>query len=82
MPYEQPTVRGPSVHRPQPTAAWKVDYRWGKSLGDLTTYTVTRTLGGDMMIQGGGESFHIRAELVPLMAEMIAAAAAWEDAPR
>lgn len=74
-----PTVRGPEVHRPRPSATWKINHRWGTSLGDVTTYTVTRTLGGGMKIQGGKESFEIRAELVPLLAEMIAAAAAWED---
>lgn len=72
--------RGPRIHRAPATAAWEYDHRWGKSFGDSTTLYVRRTDGGSLSIAYGSESIEIREALVPVLAEMVAAAAAWTDA--
>ena len=67
------------VHRPAASARWRHTHKWGTSFGDSTTLTVTRTDGGSLQIAYGKESIEIRGVLVDVLAEMVAAAAAWTD---
>lgn len=69
------------VHRPAASATWRHTHRWGTSLGDSTDLRVTRTDGGGLTITYGRESIEIRAALVGVLAEMVAAAAEWSDGP-
>ena len=43
--------------------------------------TVVRITEGQMTISYGNEAIAIRGELVPILAEMVAEAAAWKDDP-
>lgn len=67
------------VHRPAASATWEHTHRWGVQLGDSTDLRITRVDGGGLTISYGRESVEIRRELVPVFAEMVAAAAAWTD---
>lgn len=67
------------IHRPPASATWEHEHRWGTLISDTTTLYVDRTDGGRLQIRYGGESIEIRAELVPVLADMVAAAAAWTD---
>lgn len=73
------TIINSRVHRPPASATWQHQHRWGTGLGDSTTLYVDRTDGGPLTIRYGTESIEIRAELVPVLADMIAAAAVWTD---
>lgn len=81
MTTEKP-IRGPRVHRPAASATWEHSHKWGPNFGDNTDLRVTRTDGGRLSIGYGRESVEIRAELVPILAEMVTQAAAWSDATR
>lgn len=67
------------VRRPAASATWEHSHRWGSQFGDVTDLRVTRTDGGPLTIAYGRESVDIREELVDVLAEMVAAAAAWAD---
>lgn len=73
------TVRGPRIFRPSPSARWEYQHRWGSFPGDVTTYSAQRNLNGSLTIRNGSESVEIRSEVVPFIAEMVAAAAIWTD---
>ncbi|UUW88376.1 hypothetical protein [Pimelobacter simplex] len=73
------TIINSRVHRPPASATWQHEHRWGPAFGDSTTLSVVRTDGGPMRIRYGNESVELRAELVPVFVEMVAAAAAWTD---
>lgn len=67
------------VSRPPASATWECEHRWGPQFNDVSKLTVIRTDGGSLSIRYGRESIDIRAEVVPQLAEMVAAAAAWTD---
>lgn len=68
-----------AVHRPTPTATWRISYRWGTMIGDTTDLVVSRDDGGKLRIYYGEESVVIRKELVSALAEMVTEAAEWTD---
>ena len=69
------------VNRPPASRVWEHEHRWGVQLGDSTPLSVIRIDGGEMRIRYGAEALAVRAALVPILAEMVAAAAEWTDAP-
>lgn len=69
------------TNRPPASKSWRVVHRWGSQLGDVRELTVVRITEGQMTISYGNESIAIRGELVPILAEMVAEAAAWKDEP-
>lgn len=69
------------TNRPPAFRRWEFDHRWGTLISDSTPLSVVRIDGGEMRIRYGSESLAVRAELVPILAEMIAAAAEWTDTP-
>ena len=78
---EKPIIVNKQVHRPAASATWTHAHRWGTSFGDSTDLRVTRTDGGPLRISYGKESIEIRKALVGVLADMVAAAAAWSDTP-
>lgn len=70
-----------STNRPPASKSWRVVHRWGSQLGDVRELTVVRITEGQMTISYGKEAIAIREELVPILAEMVAEAAAWKDDP-
>lgn len=76
---EQTTIRPPRVHRPAASATWEYEHRWGTGLGDTSTLYVDRRDGGSLTIRYHSDSIEVREELVQVLAEMVAAAAAWTD---
>lgn len=75
----KPTIINPRVHRPPSRATWAHEHRWGRGFGDSTTLYVDRIDDGPLTIRYGNESVEIREELVAVVADMVAAAAAWTD---
>ena len=69
------------THRPAASRTWEHTHRWGAQFGDSTDLRVTRTDGGGLSIAYGRESIDIREALVSVLAEMVAEAAEWTDAP-
>lgn len=69
------------IHRPAASRTWEHTRRWGTQFGDFTDLRVTRTDGGGLSIAYGRESIDIREALVSVLAEMVAEAAEWTDAP-
>lgn len=67
------------TNRPPASKSWNVVHRWGSQLGDVRDLTVVRITEGQMTISYGKEAVAIRGELVPILAEMVAEAAAWKD---
>lgn len=72
-------IKGPRVLRQAPSATWEYEHRWGTLLSDTTTLRVTRVRDGRLTISYGKDSIDIRETLVPKVAAMVAAAAAWRD---
>lgn len=79
MSTSSPSTLRPRVHRAASVATWEHSHRWGTLIGDVTDLRVSRTDGGRMVISYGQDSVEIREELVPILAEMVAAAAEWSD---
>ncbi|KAB2809247.1 hypothetical protein F9L07_19595 [Pimelobacter simplex] len=73
------TIINSRVHRPPASATWEHEHRWGQQLGDSTRLSVVRIDGGPLTIRYGTESIEIRKDLVPVLADMVAAAAVWTD---
>ena len=76
---EQSAIRGPRVNRQPATATWEHEHRWGPGLTDRTSLYVHRTHGGRMSIRYRDQEVEVSGELVPILAEMVAVAAAWSD---
>jgi hypothetical protein len=62
------------VNRPEPTASWRFEHRWGHQIGDLTEYTVTKTERGYLTIRAGSDSMSFRPEVADQIIETIKAA--------
>ncbi len=75
----KPRIINQRIHRPAASARWEHEHRWGPQLGDSTTLRVARTDDGPISIEYGNDSISIRKDLVPVLADMVAAAAAWTD---
>lgn len=67
------------THRPAASRVWEYEHRWGSQIGDTRDLRVVRVNGGRMEIGYGKNSVEIRAELVPILAKMVAGAAAWSE---
>lgn len=67
------------THRPAASRVWKYEHRWGQMIGDTRDLRVIRVNGGKLEINYGKNSVEIREELVPLLAKMVAEAAAWSE---
>lgn len=69
------------TNRPPSSRKWESDHKWGPQITDQTPLSVIRVNGGEMRIRYGSDSLAVCAELVPILAEMVAAAAEWVDEP-
>lgn len=65
--------------RPPASRFWEFNHKWGTQITDSTPLSVTRINNGELRIRHGAEHLAVRAELVPILAEMVAEAAAWAD---
>lgn len=66
------------IHTTPLVKVWRYEHRWGTLIGDTRDLVVTRTDKGRMTISYGRGSVEIREELVDILAEMVAEAAAWK----
>lgn len=67
------------TRRPATSRVWEYEHRWGQMIGDTQDLRVVRVNGGRMEIGYGKNSVEIREELVPILAKMVAEAAAWSE---